>query len=88
MVTDLFPLTSFKEGEEGIVHSILGGRGITSRLAAMGVASGIKIRILRNIGGPVVVQVNETRIAIGKGQACRIMLLRAKAQQYGRIKAG
>ncbi|OGW37788.1 MAG: hypothetical protein A2Y97_08725 [Nitrospirae bacterium RBG_13_39_12] len=88
MVKDLFPLTSFKEGEEGVVYSISGGRGITSRLAAMGVASGIRIRILRNSGGPVVVQANETRIAIGKGQASKIMLLRADAELDERVKAG
>jgi Fe2+ transport system protein FeoA len=86
--TDVFPLTSFNEREEGIVHSISGGRGITSRLAAMGIASGIKVRILRNTGGPVVVQANETRIAIGRGQASRIMLIKAKAKRYERAKAG
>ena len=88
MAMDLFPLISLVEGEEGVVHSISGGRGITSRLAAMGIAPGMRIRILRNSGGPVVILTNGTRVAIGRGQASRIMLIKAQAPQDGRGKAG
>lgn len=88
MAIDLFPLISLVEGEEGVVHSISGGRGLTSRLASMGIAPGIRIKILRNSGGPVVILTNGTRVAIGRGQASRIMIIKSQAPRYGRGKAG
>lgn len=78
---NLLPLSSLCEGEEGIVYSILGGRGITSRLAAMGIAPGIKVRVLTNSGGPLVVLANGTRVAIGKGQARKITIIKTHATQ-------
>lgn len=73
---NLFPLISLDEGEEGIVHSISGGWGLTSRLAAMGIAPGSKVKILRNDRGPLLVVTNGTRIAIGRGQASKIIVIK------------
>ncbi len=70
----LVMLSSLREGEGGIVHSILGRRGMISRLAAMGLAPGIEIRVLRNSWGPVIVLTANTRVAIGRGQASKILI--------------
>lgn len=88
MAIDLFPVISLVEGEEGIVHSILGGRGLIIRLAAMGIAPGIRIKILRNSGGPVVILTSGTRVAIGRGQASRIMIIKSHAPRYGKGEIG
>jgi Fe2+ transport system protein FeoA len=71
----LFPVTSLKEGEEGVIHSISGGPGFMSRLAGMGILPGSKIKILRNSRGPVIVLVNTTRVALGRGQASKILVV-------------
>jgi Fe2+ transport system protein FeoA len=70
----LFPVTSLGEGEEGVIHSISGGLGLISRLAGMGVVPGTEIKVLRNNRGPVIVLVNNTRVALGRGQASKILV--------------
>ncbi|MGQ9569961.1 MAG: FeoA family protein [Thermodesulfovibrionales bacterium] len=67
-------LSSLREGERGTIHSIMGRRGMISRLAAMGIAPGIEIRVLRNSWGPVIVLSANTRVAIGRGQASKILI--------------
>lgn len=73
---NLLLLSSLREGEEGTVHSMSGKRGMTNRLAAMGLVPGTKIKVLRNSWGPVMVLASNTRVAIGKGQACKILIER------------
>jgi Fe2+ transport system protein FeoA len=70
----LFPVTSLKEDEEGVIHSISGGLSLISRLAGMGIVPGTEIKVLRNSRGPVIVLVNNTRVALGRGQASKILV--------------
>jgi Fe2+ transport system protein FeoA len=72
MGRDIVSLILVNEGEEVIIHSVLGGKGIIGRLASMGITSGIRIKVVRNIGGPVIITTNGARIAIGRGQAQKI----------------
>ena len=71
----LFPVTSLKEGEEGVINSISGGLGFMSRLAGMGIIPGSGIKVLRKSRGPVIVLVNNTRVALGIGQASKILVV-------------
>ncbi len=85
MIEDVITLISLKEGEEGIIHLVTGGSKLIGRLASLGLTSGMKVKIVRNIGGPLIVATNGTRIAIGRGQAQkivvrRLILRRAKAE--------
>ncbi len=73
---NLFPLSSLGKEEEGTVYLIAGGRRFISRLAAMGIARGIKVKVLTNSSGPLVVVANGTRVAIGKGQATKITIIK------------
>ena len=59
------PVTSLGEGEEGIIHDIAGGHALISRIAGMGIVLNTRIRFLRASGGLVIVQVADTRIALG-----------------------
>lgn len=72
MVDEVVPLVLLKEGEEGIIHVVSGGARLVGRLASLGLTSGMKVRIVRNIKGPLIVTTNGTRIAIGRGQAQKI----------------
>lgn len=69
-------LITLREGEEGVVHAILGGERLTSRLAGMGMVPGVKIKILRNTAGAVIAFASETRVALGRGEASRIQVRR------------
>jgi ferrous iron transport protein B len=80
MNDDLLSITSLEEGEEGVVYSITGGKKFVGRLAGMGIVAGIRIKILRNIGGLIIVLASDTRIALGKGQANKILVVKLHAQ--------
>lgn len=71
---NLVLLSSLREGESGTVHSILGGIGMINRLAAIGLAPGAEVKVLRNSWGPMIVLAANTRVAIGRGQASKILI--------------
>lgn len=77
----LVPVTSLAEEEEGVVYSITGGRGLINRLASMGIVPGIRIKVLRNAGGLVIVLASDTRVALGRGQASHILVARLKGTE-------
>ncbi len=81
MNAEVVPLLSLAEGEEGIVHSISAGMRLIIRLAAMGIAPGMKIKTLKNSRGALVIITNGTRVAIGRGQASKIMLIKSRGRQ-------
>ncbi|MEN6318433.1 MAG: ferrous iron transport protein B [Syntrophaceae bacterium] len=74
MSAELIPVTSMEAGEEGIIQSISGGKAFASRLAGMGIIHNTKLKILRKSGGLVIVQVADTRVALGGGEATRILV--------------
>lgn len=57
-------------------HSLQGeGWGLTSRLATLGFTPGAKVTIEQNFGhGPIIVMVRGTRIALGRGEAQKIIV--------------
>ncbi|MDI9570955.1 MAG: ferrous iron transport protein B [Pseudomonadota bacterium] len=69
-------LVALAEGEEGVVVSFAGGRDLAGRLAGLGISLSAKIRMLRNSSGLIMVQVGETRIALGHGEAEKITVYR------------
>lgn len=78
MESELFPVISLGEGEEGVVHLVSGGEALTSRLAGMGIVPGTNIKVLRNSGGLIIVFASETRVALGRGQAEKILVVKSK----------
>ena len=68
-------LSEIEEGASVTVVGIQGGRGIRSRLTAMGLMPGAKITVMRNGGrGPFVICVKNSRMALGRGVADKIMV--------------
>jgi ferrous iron transport protein B len=68
------PVNSLLQGEEGTIHDIVGGHALISRLAGMGIVLNAKIRLVKAGGGLVIVQVADTRVALGAGEADKIMV--------------
>jgi len=73
-MTNPIPITQLQEGDQGIIHSIEGDSSLTSRLAGMGIATNAKFKIVQVSGGLVIVQVADTRIALGQIEAAKIMV--------------
>lgn len=65
-------LTDLREGDQGVISSIDGGSPLTSRFAGMGIVTGARFRIAQTKGGLIVIQVADTRIALGRGEAEKI----------------
>jgi ferrous iron transport protein A len=66
-------LVELRSGQTATVHSLCGGVGFRSRLAALGFTPGTGIKMLQNLGhGPIIVTVRDTRIALGRGEAYKI----------------
>jgi Fe2+ transport system protein FeoA len=68
-------LDELGRGSCGVVQQLLGGRAFTSRLAALGVTKGARIEVLQNgRHGPLLVLARETRLALGRGEAQKILV--------------
>jgi Fur family ferric uptake transcriptional regulator len=71
----LMPLSFAQEGELGIVWEFMGGAGAQLRLATIGLRKGDEVEVVTNSGaGQLVVAVNGTRLALGRGIAKKIMV--------------
>jgi Fe2+ transport system protein FeoA len=69
------PLAMLAEGEMGIVSEIHGGRGLRKRLAEMGFNVGEIVTMCKNHNpGPVMVEIMESRLGIGRGVAMKILV--------------
>jgi ferrous iron transport protein A len=69
-------LGQMEAGQTGTVIRILGGRGLTRRLEALGIRAGKKITKISSMlfRGPVTLKVDQTQAAIGFGMANKILV--------------
>jgi len=55
------------------VLGLRGGRGVSERLAEFGMIPNALVSVLRNSShGPLLVEVNGTRLALGRGEAAKV----------------
>ena len=70
----MMPLTMVNSGEENEIQRV-GGKEETRRfLENLGFVQGAKVTVVSQIGGNVIVNVKESRVAIGKDMANKIMV--------------
>ena len=71
----VWSLGNLPEGARARILGLQGGRGWLARMAALGLTLGAEVTVLRNPGyGPIIVLVRDTRVALGRGQAIRILV--------------
>jgi len=69
------PLIMLSEGTQATVVEVHGGRGLCRRLAEMGFNVGDKVRMIKNHRpGPVMVEVKDSRVALGRGVTMKIVV--------------
>ena len=71
-------LYELQPGEWARIINIEGGRGLRQRLYLRGVKEGAAIRIVSSIHGPVVIEVNRSIIALGRGMARKIRIIKGR----------
>ncbi len=74
---NIVSLSALDTGEHGEVVELAGGRGVLSRMTALGFTPGADVTVLQNYGrGPLITRVRDARIALGRGEAGRVYVRR------------
>jgi len=71
-------LCELQPGEWARIINIEGGRRFRQRLYLRGIKEGDTIRMISSIQGPVVVEANRSVIALGRGMARKIRILKRR----------
>ena len=72
----MITLAQVPAGSRAVVASLPHPRGLAKRLIALGLSPGAEVRVLQNRGrGPLIVEVHGARLALGRGQAERVVVV-------------
>lgn len=66
------PLTMLGRGQESTVKRITGKDEVRAFLKSLGFVEGGKVSVVNEMGGNVIVNVKDTRIALSKSMAARL----------------
>lgn len=76
----ILPLVEIRTGERAVVREFRAGRAVQNRLASLGFTPGVDVNMTQNYGfGPLIVTVRGTRVALGRGEAAKILVRRSEA---------
>ena len=71
----VIPLSTIRSGKKVKLAGVEAGRGLNSRLAAMGLLPNVEIIVVNNgHPGPFVISVKGSRMMLGRGMADKIMV--------------
>lgn len=68
------PLTFAKEGEAASIKKVGGKEETRQFLENLGFVTGADVTVISTVGGNLIVNIKDSRIAIGKDMANRIMV--------------
>lgn len=70
----MMPLTLTDAGEENMILKVGGSPEVKKHLEDLGIVAGGTVTVISTIGGNIIVKVKESRIAISKEMASKIMV--------------
>lgn len=70
----MMPLSMVKEGEPNVIKKIGGKVAIRSFLEKLGFVNGGTVTVVSQMGGNMIVNIKDSRVAIGRDMANRIMV--------------
>ncbi len=70
----MMPLTFANVGEENMIKKVGGNPETRKFLENLGFVAGTSVTVINEIGGNVIVNVKESRIAVSKEMASKIMI--------------
>ncbi len=68
------PLTLAASGETNTILKVGGSPEVRSHLEDLGFVAGASVSVISSIGGNLIVNIKESRVAISKEMACKIMI--------------
>ena len=70
----MMPLSLAKRGETNYIKKITGKDEVRQHLATLGFVVGQSVTVVNELGGNMILNVKDTRVALDKGMANRIMV--------------
>ena len=70
----MMPLTLANMGEENLIHRVGGNPEVKKHLEDLGFVAGGDVQVITDMMGNLIVNVKETRVAISKEMAAKIMV--------------
>ena len=70
----MMPLTMTRTGEETVIRKVGGKEEIHRHLENLGFVAGAVVTVVSEIGGNLIVNIKDTRVAIGKDMANKILV--------------
>ena len=70
----MMPLTLANIGEENMIHKVGGSPEMRKHLEDMGFVAGGSVTVISTIGGNLIVNAKESRVAISREMANKIMV--------------
>lgn len=70
----MMPLTLANVGEENMIRKVGGSAELKKHLEDMGFVAGGSVTVVSTIGGNLIVNIKESRVAISREMAGRIMI--------------
>lgn len=68
------PLSMLAPGEEGIIRRIAGKDEVRAHLAELGFVTDAKVKVISSMGGNLILQVKDSRVALDREMANRIFV--------------
>ncbi len=70
----MMPLSLAKDGEENIIRKVGGNPEVKKHLENLGFVAGGSVTVISTIGGNLIVNVKESRVAVSREMAGKIMI--------------
>jgi len=68
-------VSTLPAGGRGVVRLLRGGEEFTRRMVALGFTPGVEVTVVQDYGrGPLLVTVRDTRVALGRGEALKVLV--------------
>ena len=78
-------LSDVRTGRSARITRMTGGHHFLSRLASLGFTPGADLQVVQNFGrGPIIVTLRDTRVALGRGEAQKILVEQASGEDHAR----
>ena len=78
-------LSDVHSGRSVRISRMTGGHHFLSRLASLGFTPGADLQVVQNYGrGPIIVILRDTRVALGRGEAQKILVEQRSGEEPAR----
>lgn len=70
----MMPLSFASEGEENIIKRVGGKAEVRAHLENLGFVAGAAVKVITSMGGNIIVNIKDSRVAISREMAAKIMI--------------